>query len=261
MKRSIIIIFTSFLLLSSCSSSKLTAPETEGEKLAILYNDALKKTKNKDYVDAAISFEDIERQYPYSSWSNQAQLMAAFCYLRSNMHDESLDVIDRYLGLNPGSKEIDYAYYMKGLNYFNQVSDVQRDQSMTLIALQSFKEVINRFPESNYAKDAEIKIVYLNDRLAGKEMDIASQYQRDHQWISAISRYNFIVNSFDQTRYAPEALHRLVEIYLTLGLQNEAKKYAATLGYNYQSSYWYKSSYNLINENSNTNQDSENRKN
>ena len=261
MKRLIIISFTSFLLLSSCTSSKLAAPETEGETLSILYNDALKKTKNKDYVDAAISFEDIERQYPYSSWSSQAQLMAAFCYLRSNMYDESLDAIDRYLGLNPGSKEIDYAYYMKGLNYFNQVSDVQRDQSMTLIALQSFKEVINRFPESNYAKDAEIKIVYLNDRLAGKEMDIASQYQRDHQWISAINRYNFIVNSFDQTRYAPEALHRLVEIYLTLGLQNEAKKYAATLGYNYQSSYWYKSSYNLINENSNTNQDSENRNN
>ena len=261
MKKILIAIFVCGFLATGCSSSKLSAPETEGEKLAILYNDALKKAKGKDYVDAAISFEDIERQYPYSSWSNQAQLMAAFCYLRSNMHDESLDVIDRYLALNPGSKEIDYAYYMKGVNYFNQVSDVQRDQSMTLIALQSFKEVINRFPESDYAKDAEIKIVILNDRLAGKEMDIANQYQRDHQWISAVNRYNFIVNTFEQTRYAPEALHRLVEIYLTLGLRNEAKKYAATLGHNYQSSYWYKASYNLINENSNTNQDSESKEN
>ena len=131
MKRLIIIIFTSCLLLSSCSSSKLVVPESEGEKLSILYADALKKTKKKDYVDAALIFEDIERQYPYSTWAGQAQLMAAFCYLRSNMHDESINVIDRYLALNPGSKEIDYAYYMKGMNYFNQISDVTRAVSYT----------------------------------------------------------------------------------------------------------------------------------
>jgi len=114
MKKLIIIIFTSTFILLSCSSSKLVVPESEGEKLSILYADALKKTKKKDYVDAAFIFEDIERQYPYSSWASQSQLMAAFCYLRSNMHDESLNVIDRYLALNPGSEDIDYAYYMKG---------------------------------------------------------------------------------------------------------------------------------------------------
>jgi len=247
MNRLIIIIFTSCLVLFSCTSSKIEAPESEGEKLSILYTDALKKTKKKDYVDAALIFEDIERQYPYSTWAGQAQLMAAFCYLRSNMHDESINVIDRYLALNPGSKEIDYAYYMKGMNYFNQISDVTRDQSITYIALRSFNEVINRFSESEYARDSSEKIKIINDRLAGKELNIAMQYQNDHQWVAAINRYNNIINEFGQTRYAAEALHRLVEIYLTIGVIQQAEKYAATLGYNYPDSYWYKASYELIN--------------
>ena len=248
MKKLITIIFISSLILFSCTSGKLVAPESEGEKLSILYADALKKTKKKDYVDAAIIFEDIERQYPYSTWSGQAQLMAAFCYLRSDMYDESLNVIDRYLALNPGSKEIDYAYYMKGMNYFNQISDVSRDQSITYVALKSFNEVINRFSNSEYANDSKEKIKIINDRLAGKELNIALQYQNDHQWVAAINRYNNIINKFGQTRYVPEALHRLVEIYLTIGINQQAEKYAATLGYNYPDSYWYKASYELINK-------------
>ena len=248
MKKLITIIFISSLILFSCTSGKLVAPESEGEKLSILYADALKKTKKKDYVDAAIIFEDIERQYPYSTWSGQAQLMAAFCYLRSDMYDESLNVIDRYLALNPGSKEIDYAYYMKGMNYFNQISDVSRDQSITYVALKSFNEVINRFSNSEYANDSKEKIKIINDRLAGKELNIALQYQNDNQWVAAINRYNNIINKFGQTRYVPEALHRLVEIYLTIGINQQAEKYAATLGYNYPDSYWYKASYELINK-------------
>ena len=261
MKKTIITIIACTFILFSCASNKLMAPESEGEKLAILYADALKKTKKKDYVDAAIIFEDIERQYPYTSWASKSQLMAGFCYLRSNMHDESINVIERYLALNPGSNEIDYANYLKSLNYFNQISDAQRDQSLTLAALKSFKEVVSRFPDSDYAKDSKEKIKIINDRLASKELYIAREYQKDHQWVSAIARYNYIIENFSQTKFAPESLHRLVEIYLSLGLIDEAKKYAATLGYNYQSSYWYKASYNLINENSNTNQDSEAREN
>ena len=158
MKKLLIITITSIFILSSCSSSKLVAPESEGEKLSILYADALKKTKKKDYVDAAFIFEDIERQYPYSAWAGQAQLMASFCYLRSNMHDESLNVIDRYLALNPGSKDIDYAYYMKGMNYYNQISDVQRDQSISFVALDAFNEVINRFSNSEYERYQKKKL-------------------------------------------------------------------------------------------------------
>ena len=132
------------------------------------------------------------------------------------------------------------------MNYFNQISDVTRDQSITYIALRSFNEVINRFSESEYASDSREKIKTINDRLAGKELNIAMQYQNDHQWVAAINRYNNIINKFGQTRYAPEALHRLVEIYLTIGVIQQAEKYAATLGYNYPDSYWYKASYELI---------------
>jgi len=248
MKKLIIITFAACLLLFGCNGGKLVVPETEGEKLSILYADALKKSKKKDYVDAALIFEDIERQYPYSTWASQAQLMAAFCYLRSEMHDESLNVIDRYLALNPGSKEIDYAYYMKGMNSFKQINDVSRDQSITYIALKSFNEVISRFPNSVYANDSKKRIKVINDRLAGKELNIALQYQNDHQWVAAINRYNNILNKFGQTRYVPEALHRLVEIYLTIGIFQQAEKYAATLGYNYSDSDWYKASYELINK-------------
>ena len=248
MKKLIIITFATCLFLFGCNSGKLVVPETEGEKLSILYADALKKSKKKDYVDAALIFEDIERQYPYSTWASQAQLMAAFCYLRSEMHDESLNVIDRYLALNPGSKEIDYAYYMKGMNSFKQINDVSRDQSITYIALKSFNEVISRFPNSVYANDSKKRIKVINDRLAGKELNIALQYQNDHQWVAAINRYNNILNKFGQTRYVPEALHRLVEIYLTIGIFQQAEKYAATLGYNYSDSDWYKASYELINK-------------
>jgi len=248
MKKLIIITFATCLFLFGCNSGKLVVPETEGEKLSILYADALKKTKKKDYVDAALIFEDIERQYPYSTWASQAQLMAAFCYLRSEMHDESLNVIDRYLALNPGSKEIDYAYYMKGMNSFHQINDVSRDQSLAYIALKSFNEVISRFPNSEYANDSKERIKIINDRLAGKELNIALQYQNDHQWVAAINRYNNIINRFGQTRYVPESLHRLVEIYLTIGISQQAEKYAATLGHNYSDSYWYKASYELINK-------------
>ncbi|MDC3263385.1 outer membrane protein assembly factor BamD [Pelagibacterales bacterium] len=248
MKKLITIILISTFILVSCSSSKLVVPESEGEKLFILYEDALKKTKKRKYIDAALIFEDIERQYPYSSWAGQSQLMAAFCYLRSNMHDESLNVIDRYLALNPGSEDIDYAYYMKGMNYFNQISDVTRDQSISFIALKTFEEINNRFPDSEYANDSKERIKVINDRLAGKEINIAMQYQKDHQWVAAINRYNNIIDKFKKSRYAPEALHRLVEIYLTLGVIQQAEKYAATLGYNYPDSYWYKASYKLINK-------------
>ena len=204
MKKLLIITITSIFILSSCSSSKLVAPESEGEKLSILYADALKKTKKKDYVDAALIFEDIERQYPYSSWAGQAQLMASFCYLRSNMHDESLNVIDRYLALNPGSKDIDYAYYMKGMNYYNQISDVQRDQSISYVALEAFNEVINRFSNSEYAEVSKEKIKIIRDRLAGKELNIASQYQKDDQWVAAINRYNNVLEICELKNFESE---------------------------------------------------------
>ncbi len=248
MKKLIIIIFTSFLILSGCSSNKIVTPETEGEQIEILYSKGLELAKKKDYADAAMLFEDIERQYPYSSWSSQAQLMASFCWLRSSLYEESLNAIDRYLALNPGSKNVDYAYYLIGLNHYNQISDVQRDQSAALTALKSFNKIREKFPNSKYKNDSAKKIILINNRLAGKEMHVGRTYQNDHQWIAAINRFNYVINNFDKTKYTPEALHRLVEIYLAIGVHDEAKKYAATLGHNYPGSYWYNASYKLINE-------------
>ena len=209
-------------------------------------SNAIELVRKKDFVDAAILFEDIERQYPYSKWSNQAQLMTAFCYFKSQMHEESIDALERFIALYPSSKKISYAYYLRALNYFEQIKDVERDQSLTTKSKQAFYEVVNRYPESEFADDAYEKIDIINDRLAAKEIVIARYYQFNHQWISAINRYNKILREYDTSVYTEEALHRLVEIYLSLGLHEEAKNYASTLGFNFPSSDWYIKSYELV---------------
>ena len=239
----IILLLTLFV---SCSDSKLQTPETEGERLQILYSNAMDLVNKKDYVDAAILFEDIERQYPYSKWSNQAQLMTSFCYYKSSMYNESLDSLERFIALYPGSRKISYAYYLRALNYFEQIKDVERDQSMTEKAKSAFYEVTTKYPESQFAQDAYDKIDIINDRLAAKEMEIAKYYQFSHQWISAINRYNEILENYKTSVYTAESLHRLVEIYYSLGLYEEAKKYASTLGHNFPESKWYKMSYEIV---------------
>ena len=233
-------------VLVSCADTKLQTPETEGERLQILYSNAMKSVNKKDFVDAAILFEDIERQYPYSKWSNQAQLMTSFCYYKSSMYNESLDSLERFIALYPGSKKISYAYYLRALNYFEQIKDVERDQSMTEKAKQAFYEVTTKYPDSQFTQDALDKIDIINDRLAAKEIEIARYYQFDHQWISAINRYNDILENYKTSVYTAESLHRLVEIYYSLGLYEEAKRYAATLGHNFPDSKWYAMSYKII---------------
>ena len=239
-------LFVILIIFTACSDTKLMTPETEGEKLQILYNDAMELVKKRDFVDAAILFEDIERQYPYSKWSNQAQLMSGFCYYKSSMYNDSLDALERFIALYPGSNKISYAYYLRALNYFEQISDVERDQTITAKAKRSFEEVIKKFPESEFASDALIRIDIINDRLAAKEMEIARYYQFNHQWISAINRYNKILDEYKTSVYTEETLHRLVEIYYSLGLHEEAKRYAATLQYNFPGSDWYQKSYELV---------------
>ena len=244
--RSNTFLFVILFIFTACSDTKLMTPETEGEKLQILYNDAMELVKKRDFVDAAILFEDIERQYPYSKWSNQAQLMSGFCYYKSSMYNDSLDALERFIALYPGSNKISYAYYLRALNYFEQISDVERDQTITAKAKRSFEEVIKKFPESEFASDALIRIDIINDRLAAKEMEIARYYQFNHQWISAINRYNKILDEYKTSVYTEETLHRLVEIYYSLGLHEEAKRYAATLQYNFPESDWYQKSYELV---------------
>ncbi len=239
-------LFVIFIVFTACSDTKLITPETEGEKLQILYNDAMELVKKRDFVDAAALFEDIERQYPYSKWSNQAQLMSGFCYYKSNMYNDSLDALERFIALYPGSSKISYAYYLRALNYYEQINDIERDQETTSKAKKAFNEVISKFPESEFAIDALTRIDILDDRLAAKEMEIGRFYQFDHQWISAINRYNVVLNEYKTSIYTEEALHRLVEIYYSLGLHEEAKRYAATLQFNFPGSDWYIKSYELV---------------
>ena len=239
-------LFLVLIIFTACSDTKLMTPETEGEKLQILYNDAMDLVKKRDFVDAALLFEEIERQYPYSKWSNQAQLMSGFCYYKSNMYNDSLDSLERFIALYPGSKKISYAYYLRALNYFEQISDVERDQTLTSKSKLAFEEVVNKYPESEFARDALDKIDIINDRLAAKEIEIARYYQFNHQWISAINRYNKILDEFNTSIYTEETLFRLVEIYFSLGLHEEARRYAATLQFNFPDSDWYLKSYELI---------------
>ena len=239
-------LFVILIVFTACSDTKLMTPETEGEKLQILYNDAMELVKKRDFVDAAALFEDIERQYPYSKWSNQAQLMSGFCYYKSNMYNDSLDALERFIALYPGSSKISYAYYLRALNYYEQINDIERDQETTSKAKKAFNEVISKFPESEFAIDALARIDILDDRLAAKEMEIGRFYQFDHQWISAINRYNVVLNEYKTSIYTEEALHRLVEIYYSLGLHEEAKRYAATLQFNFPGSDWYIKSYELV---------------
>ncbi len=239
-------LFVVLIIFTACSDTKLMTPETEGEKLQILYNDAMDLVKKRDFVDAALLFEEIERQYPYSKWSNQAQLMSGFCYYKSNMYNDSLDSLERFIALYPGSKKISYAYYLRALNYFEQISDVERDQTLTSKSKLAFEEVVNKYPESEFARDALDKIDIINDRLAAKEIEIARYYQFNHQWISAINRYNKILDEFNTSIYTEETLFRLVEIYFSLGLHEEARRYAATLQFNFPNSDWYLKSYELI---------------
>ena len=238
------------IFLISCSSTKLEVPKTEGEELKILYDQALEMVSEKDFIDAAIIFEDIERQYPYSKWAAKSQLMSAYCYYKSQFYDESLNSLDRFISLHPASKDISYAHYLKSLNYFYQIEDVERDQSMTETALNSFQNLISRYPDTSFARDAKGKIDILNDRLAAKEMEVARYYQFNKNWISAINRYNTVLDEYKTSIYTAEALHRLVEIYYSLGLMSESKKYASTLGYNFPDSEWYKRSYEIITSNS-----------
>ena len=245
----IVSVFLSIFLIS-CSSTKLEVPKTEGEELKILYNQALNMVSERDFVDAAIIFEDIERQYPYSKWAAKSQLMSAYCYYKSRFYDESLNSLDRFISLYPASKDISYAYYLKSLNYFYQIEDVERDQSMTETALNSFQNLINKYPDTSFASDAMGKIDILNDRLAAKEMEVARYYQFNKNWISAINRYNNVLDKHKTTVYTAEALHRLVEIYYSLGLISVSEKYASTLGYNFPDSEWYKKTYELVSSNS-----------
>jgi outer membrane protein assembly factor BamD len=211
-----------------------------------LYNQAMDLLQAGEDRQAAQAFEEVERQHPYSEWTTRAQLMSAYAFYEANSYDEAVAAARRFIDLHPGNKDVAYAYYLIGVSDYEQISDVGRDQKMTELALEAFDELIRRFPDSRYARDAEIKVDLARDHLAGKEMEIGRYYLRRGDYVAAINRFDNVVNRYQTTTHVPEALHRLTEAYMALGVQEEARRTAAVLGYNFPGSPWYQDSYALF---------------
>jgi len=230
-------------ITSACAQKKKAYVERPVDQL---YNEALNKLQEKDYGAATEKFDEVERQHPYSVWATKAQLMSAYAYYQGSRYDDAIIGLDRYIQLHPSNKDIPYAYYLKGLSYYEQISDVARDQLMTELALKTLNELITRFPNSQYARDAKIKIDLTYDHLAGKEMEIGRYYLKQKQYLAAINRFKTVVDNYQTTTHVPEALHRLTESYLALGVVDEARKTASVLGYNFANSEWYVDSYDML---------------
>ena len=248
--RPLVILIASAALLGTagCGYFKEEAKDADYVERPVedLYNTAVDSAAAGNFRDAAPLFDEVERQHPYSVWATQAQLMAAYSLYQSNQYDDAVNALDRFIQLNPSHPNVDYAYYLKGLAFYEQIVDVGRDQKLTRDSLDTFDEVIKRFPGSKYARDARLKIDLARNHLAGKEMEIGRFYLIRGQHLAAINRFRRVVHDYDTTDQVPEALHRLTEAYLAIGLTEEAEKTAAVLGHNYPGSSWYQDSYALV---------------
>ena len=213
------------------------------EELYAAGMDALKQEKPAQAVEL---FETVEREHPYSTWATNARLMTGYAEYSRNRYTEALTALDRFIQLHPSHRDIAYAYYLRALSHYEQIADSQRDQRSTEQAIQSLQDVVNRFPDTAYARDARLKIDLGRDHLAGREMNIGRFYQKQRLYGAAIGRFRRVVDEYQTTNHVPEALHRLTELYLTLGLTDEARKTASVLGHNFPGSPWYQDSYALL---------------
>ena len=230
-------------LLVGCATEEEVYVERSVEEL---YNEAMDSLLDDDFEAAAAGFAEVERQHPYSVWATRAQIMSAFVYYQGNLYDEAIAAAKRFVELHPGHRDAAYGYYLIAMSHYEQISDVDRDQSTTARALQALEEVTRRFPGSVYARDARLKIDLARDHLAGKEMTVGRYYLRRGNPVAAIGRFRMVIERYQTTSHTPEALHRLTEAYLALGVPNEAQTSAAVLGHNYPGSRWYQHSYALL---------------
>jgi len=234
------------VVLAACSTGDEIVPESA--PVEELYNRAAQALDEKEYTKATQYFEEVERQHPYSQWATRAQLMSAFSSYQAQRYDEAILSLERFIELHPGSEEVDYAYYLKALCLYEQISDVRRDQEITKDALGALNVLVRRFPNSKYARDAVLKRDLTLNHLAGKEMEIGRYYLKKGQVNAAINRFRVVVSEYQTTTHVTEALYRLVEAYLTLGLKDEALRVASVLGYNYPGSRWYERAYALLDD-------------
>ena len=236
------------LTLAACAGGNSRPSDTAyvARDVESLYAAAKDRMDSGQYKISAALFDEVERQHPYSPWARRAQLMSAFSYYASKDYNRAIASAQRFLSIHPGNKDAPYAYYLIALSYYEQISDVERDQKITLQAKAALSEVAKRSPSSQYASDARLKLDLVEDHLAGKEMEIGRYYERSGKWIAAQIRFQNVVENFQTTSHTPEALYRLVETSLSLGIPAEAKKYAAVLGANYPGNEWYEKAYDLM---------------
>lgn len=230
-------------LLGACSEKK---PEYVERPVEELYNEAMDLVDQNEYYKAAQLFDEVDRQHPYSVWATKAQLMSAYALYERNKYDDAIVALDRFIQLHPGNKSASYAYYLKGLCYYEQIADVARDQKLTEQALKILQEVVDRFPTTPYARDARLKIDLARDHMAGKEMTIGRYYQQLGHYLAALNRFKLVAEQYQTTTHVPEALFRLVEVYTALGLDQEAARAASVLGHNFPGSDWYEDAYAMV---------------
>jgi outer membrane protein assembly factor BamD len=211
-----------------------------------LYNKAMDNMAEQNYGAAATTFDEVESQHPYSVWATKAQLMAAYALYKEGDYNRAIIAAERFIQLHPGNRDTPYAYYLKAISYYIQIVDVGRDQKTTQEAMTALQDVIRRYPDSKYARDAKLKFDFTRDHLAAKEMAIGRYYLHREQYLAAMNRFKRVIDKYQTTTDVPEALERLIECDLALGLTDEAKKNAAVLGYNYPGSHWYADGYALV---------------
>jgi len=220
------------------------------EPVTLLYNRGADYLDRRRWAEALAAFEEVERQHPYSSWARRAMLMEAYAHYNAQQYDAAIDDAQRFLALHPGNDNAPYAYYLIAICYFERILDVGRDQGITERALAALQDVVRRYPDSDYARDARLKMDMVYDQLAGKEMAIGRFYLTRDQHLAAINRFRNVIENpnFQRTSHVPEALHRLVEAYLSVGMTEEAQRMAAILGHNFPGDAWYQRSYALMTE-------------
>jgi outer membrane protein assembly factor BamD len=236
------------LPLAGCGGGSKTGTDTlyVARDVNTLYLAGRDRFERGQYRQAAALFDEVERQHPYSVWARRAQLMSAFNYYLARKYPEAVSSAQRFVTIHPGNADAPYAHYLIAMSYYQQIEDVTRDQATTQQASNAFGELIRRYPGTRYASDARLKLDLINDHLAGKEMEIGRYYQRSANWLAASLRFREVVDKYQTTSHTPEALERLVETYLALGVPEEARKAAAVLGRNYPDTYWYRQSLRLL---------------
>ena len=239
-----------FAILISCSKEEIKESIIKEKSLDLqvleAYQEGVKSLETGDVLYAAKKFNEAETLFPQSEWAPKSALMAAYAYYTQDYYSDTIAELERFIRVYPLSKNLDYVYYLLGISYYEQIVDEKKDLQSIIKAKEYFKIVSKNYPNTNYSLDAEYKIDLVNDTLASKEMYIGRYYFDKKKWIPAINRFRTVIDDYDTTIYAQEALHRLVEVHYILGLKDEAKKYAKLLGYNYQSSKWYEKSYSVF---------------